>query len=129
MEIEYIKSLKQAKNITAKELANLTSIPEGTINNILNRKTENPTFETISKLIIALGGSLDALAGVKEKQKTGGEDVTAFIATVTQIYEKQIENLQKDKFYLFALLAVLLVFVFGVIAFDIFNGNVGWFRR
>ena len=129
MEIEYIKSLKQAKNVTVKELSNLTNIPEGTINNILNRKTENPTFETISKLVIALGGSLDALAGAKENQKTGGEDVTAFIATVTQIYEKQIERLQKDKFYLFALLAIVLVIVFAVLAIDVIDGSVGWIRH
>ncbi len=129
MEVEYIKTLKQAKKMTAKDLSNLTNIPESTINNILTRKTENPTFETISKMVIALGGSLDALAGAKESQKTGGEDVTAFIATVTQIYENQIKSLQKDKFYLFSLLAVVLVIVFVVLAIDVIDGNVGWIRH
>ncbi len=129
MEIEYIKSLKQAKNVTVKELSNLTNIPEGTINNILNRKTENPTFETISKLVIALGGSLDALAGAKQTQEAGGEDVAGFIATLTDMYEKQIERLQKDKFYLFTLLAVVLIIVFGVLAIDVIDGSVGWIRH
>lgn len=128
MEIEYIKSLKQAKNVTVKELSNLTNIPESTITNILNRKTENPTFETISKLVIALGGSLDALAGAKRKEKEG-EDVTAFIATLTDMYEKQIERLQKDKFYLFSLLAFVLVIVFVVLSIDVIDGNIGWIRH
>lgn len=129
MEVEYIKSLKQAKNVTVKELSNLTGYPESTINNVLTRKTEKPSFEMISKLVLALGGSLDALAGAKENQKTGGEDVTAFIATVTQIYENQIKSLQKDKFYLFALLAVVLIIVFGVLAIDVIDGSVGWIRH
>ena len=127
MEIEYIKSLKQAKKVTAKELSNLTKIPEDTINNILNRKTKNPTFETISKLIIALGGSLDALAGAEIKEKEG-EDVTAFISTVTQIYENQIKSLQKDKVALFSLLSVILVIVFAVLTVDLLHGGIGWFR-
>jgi len=129
MEIEYIKSLKQAKNVTVKELSNLTNIPESTITNILNRRTENPSFEIVSKLVIALGGSLDALAGAKENQKAGGEDVAGFIATLTDMYEKQIERLQRDKFYLFALLAIVLVIVFAVLAIDVIDGNVGWIRH
>ena len=129
MEIEYIKSLKQVKNVTVKELSNLTNIPESTITNILNRRTENPSFEIVSKLVIALGGSLDALAGAKENQKAGGEDVAGFIATLTDMYEKQIERLQKDKFYLFALLAIVLVIVFAVLAIDVIDGNVGWIRH
>ena len=103
MEIEYIKSLKQAKNVTVKELSKLTNIPESTITNILNGRTENPSFEIVSKLVIALGGSLDALAGAERKEEEG-EDVAEFIATLTDMYEKQIERLQKDKFYLFSLL-------------------------
>lgn len=129
MEVEYIKSLKQAKNVTVKELSNLTGYPESTINNVLTRKTEKPSFEMISKLVFVLGGSLDALAGAKESQKTGGEDVTAFIATLTDMYEKQIERLQKDKFYLFSLLAIVLVIVFAVLAIDVIDGNVGWIRH
>lgn len=129
MEIEYIRSLKQAKNITVRELSKLTNIPESTITNILNGRTENPSFEIVSKLVIVLGGSLDALAGVKENQKPGGEDVAAFIATITKIYEEQIKSLQKDKFYLFALLAIVLVIVFVVLAIDVINGNIGWIRH
>ncbi len=129
MEVEYIKMLKQAKNVTVKELSNLTGYPESTINNVLTRKTEKPSFEMISKLVLALGGSLDALAGVKESQKTGGEDVTAFIATVTQIYENQIKNERKDKFALFALLAVILIIIFAVLIIDVIDGSVGWIRH
>lgn len=127
MEIEYIKSLKQAKNVTVKELSNLTNIPESTITNILNRRTENPSFEIVSKLVIALGGSLDALAGAERKEKEG-EDVTALIATVTRIYENQIKNERKDKFALFALLSVVLVIVFAVLTVDLLHGGIGWFR-
>ena len=128
MEIEYIKSLKQAKNVTVKELSKLTNIPESTITNILNGRTENPSFEIVSKLVIALGGSLDALAGAERKEEEG-EDVAEFIATLTDMYEKQIERLQKDKFYLFSLLTIVLLIVFAVLAIDVIGGSVGWIRH
>lgn len=128
MEIEYIKSLKQAKNVTVKELSKLTNIPESTITNILNGRTENPSFEIVSKLVIALGGSLDALAGAERKEEEG-EDVAEFIATLTDMYEKQIERLQKDKFYLFSLLTIVLLIVFAVLAIDVIDGSVGWIRH
>ena len=128
MEIEYIKSLKQAKNVTVKELSKLTNIPESTITNILNGRTENPSFEIVSKLVIALGGSLDALADAERKEKEGG-DVAAFIATITQIYENQIKNERKDKYYLFRLLIVILVIIFIILAIDVIDGNIGWIRH
>lgn len=128
MEIDYIKSLKQAKKMTTKELSNLTNIPESTINNILTRKTENPTFETISKLVIALDGSLDALAGAKERHEEGAEDVTAFLATVTRIYEAEIADLKRDKKALFIFLATIVIVVFVVLAVDLLHGDIGWFR-
>lgn len=128
MEIEYIRSLKQAKNVTVKELSKLTNIPESTITNILNGRTENPSFEIVSKLVIALGGSLDALAGAEKKEEEG-EDVAEFIATLTDMYEKQIERLQKDKFYLFSLLTIVLLIVFAVLAIDVIDGSVGWIRH
>lgn len=136
MEIECIKAAKKAKGITTKQLSDLTNLSENTINNVLSRKTENPSFEVISKMAVALGISLNTLAGAKEKQETGGEDVAGFIATLTDMYEKQnkiyenqIKNERKDKFALFALLAVVLVIVFGVLAFDVLNGSIGWFRH
>lgn len=129
MEVEYIKALKEAKKATVKDLSKLTGYPESTINNVLTRKTEKPSFEMIAKLVLALDGSLDALAGAKQNQEAGGEDVTGFITTLTEMYEKQIDRMQKDKFYLFALLAVVLIIVFGVLAIDVINGSVGWIRH
>lgn len=136
MEIEFIKAAKKAKKITTKQLSDLTNLSENTINNVLSRKTENPSFEVISKMATALEISLDTLIGAKEKQEAGGEDVAGFIATLTDMYEKQnkiyenqIKNERKDKFALFALLAVILVIVFAVLAIDVIDGNVGWIRH
>ena len=86
MEVEYIKSLKQAKNLKVKDLAEMTGIPESTINNFLSRKTESPSFSMMSKLCIAVGGSLDEMYTGKSKDK-----IKEFsIESIKEMYEFQL---------------------------------------
>lgn len=76
----YIKSLKEAKKVTTKALSLLTNIPEPTINKILTGQTENPSFDSVTKLIIALGGSVDELLGINKANPN------------TEIYLKTIQD-------------------------------------
>lgn len=125
MEVEYIKSLKQAKNLKVKDLAEMTGIPESTINNFLSRKTESPSFSMMSKLCIAVGGSLDEMIGLKEivEKKAEEQSSKELLSSITDIYKEQIEdlkernndlkedkkNLTKEKFYLYGIIVVLII--------------------
>ena len=134
MEVEYIKSLKQAKNLKVKDLAEMTGIPESTINNFLSRKTESPSFSMMSKLCIAVGGSLDEMIGLKEivEKKAEEQSSKELLSSITDIYKEQIEdlkernndlkedkkNLTKEKFYLYGIIVVLIIleFILGLFA-------------
>lgn len=137
MVVEYIKSLKEAKKTTVKDLSNLTNIPESTINNILSRKTENPSFDVVSRLVLALDGSMDELTGIKKGMESGN-DLEA-IKAIREIYENQIASLRDDKQSqiaslnadkraLFCLLGVIIVAIIFFLGFDLLNGSIGWFR-
>lgn len=126
MVIEYIKALKQERKITVKELSNLTNIPESTINNLLSGKTENPSFEVVSSLVTALGGSVDVMLGIAKIE--ANDDTKDTVAAIREIYEKQIAALIRDKRALFALSSVLILFFLFCFAADMFNGRVGWFQ-
>lgn len=134
MEVEYLKSLKQAKNLTVKEWSDLSNVPESTINNILSRKTENPSFDIVATLILSAGGSVDKMLGI-EKDKTKETDVAEFLPTVTDLYEKRladkdtiIKQHEKEKKLLRYELIAVVLFVFVLFAIDIMHGGVGWFR-
>ena len=134
MEVEYIKSLKQAKNLKVKDLAEMTGIPESTINNFLSRKTESPSFSMMSKLCIAVGGSLDEMIGLKEivEKKAEEQSSKELLSSITDIYKEQIEdlkernsdlkedkkNLTKEKFCLYGIIVVLIIleFILGLFA-------------
>ena len=125
MEVEYIKSLKQAKNLKVKDLAEMTGIPESTINNFLSRKTESPSFSMMSKLCIAVGGSLDEMIGLKEivEKKAEEQSSKELLSSITDIYKEQIEDLKernndlkedkkyltKEKFCLYGIIVVLII--------------------
>ena len=134
MEVEYIKSLKQAKNLKVKDLAEMTGIPESTINNFLSRKTESPSFSMMSKLCIAVGGSLDEMIGLKEivEKKAEEQSSKELLSSITDIYKEQIEdlkernndlkedkkNLTKEKLCLYGIIVALifLEFILGLFA-------------
>ncbi len=63
MQVELITTLKTEKKISNKRIAEETGISESTISRILSRQVE-PKFEDVVRIAIAVGASLDALAGI-----------------------------------------------------------------
>jgi transcriptional regulator with XRE-family HTH domain len=134
LEVEYIKSLKEAKKLKVKDLAEMTGIPESTINNFLSRKTESPSFSMMSKLCIAVGGSLDEMIGLKEivEKKAEEQSSKELLSSITDIYKEQIEDLKernsdlkedkkyltKEKFCLYGIIVALIIleFILGLFA-------------
>ncbi|WP_158408511.1 helix-turn-helix domain-containing protein [Desulfosporosinus fructosivorans] len=59
MGLELVGKLKQAQGLKTDELAQLSGVPVGTLNKILNGQTKNPSLETVFALAHALGCSVD----------------------------------------------------------------------
>ena len=63
---EYLRWLKESGDFTQQQLSDKTGIPMGTIPKYFaNMDDESASFETVRKLVMAMGGSLDALAGIR----------------------------------------------------------------
>lgn len=79
---EYLRWLKESGDFTQQQLSDITGIPMGTIPKYFSgMEDESASFETVRKLVMAMGGSLDELAGVHrdpEPDPTG--DRSAVIA-------------------------------------------------
>lgn len=56
-----ISDLKSENKLTTEKLAQLSGVPRGTINKILNGETQNPTARTLRRLALALGCAPDSL--------------------------------------------------------------------
>ena len=128
---DYLNELKIKGNFTAGEIANLSGIPEATIRKILSGETADPRFDTVAKLISAMGGSLDEVAVKKGKLEIEANS----IVTLKEMYDDRINDIKgqvnllvrNNKILAFCTL-ILIAFIIGVVIFDVAVGSHGWVR-
>ena len=136
--LKKLKSLKEEKDLTNAEIAEISDVPLATVTRIFNGSTPNPQFDTIARITIALGGSLDLITGIT----TPGEQIPSRVESVMNSYadllkgkDDLIKELQEDKRHSRRLITKLMVFigafvgvVLFVLIFDMMNGHFGYFR-
>ena len=119
--------MKEKRGLTNQQLADLSGVPVGTVNRILSGQTDNPSFQTICDLVLAMDGSLDELAGI-EKAPEGPEAKARASQDLIHLYEKMIEHKNRWIHRLFVLACLLgSIFIFLVI-FDLMNPALGFVR-
>ena len=98
----YLNALKTKGNFTYENISNLSGIPEATVRNIITGKTEDPRFETVSAIVLAMGGSLDAIYTAAKHEDVEANAVIAIkeayeerISIIKETYEQRLA--EKDK--------------------------------
>ena len=128
MTSDYLKALKLKKNLTNQELSDLSGVPVGTINRIMANQTDNPSFQTVCDIVIALDGSLDERAGIRPKKDSEAENAK-YTPEIEAIYKQMIHSKDKWIFRLFVFSCVIVAFIVFLLIFDLLNPNIGFFRR
>ncbi len=59
MWLDNLKELKKKAGMSAKQIADKTSLPERTVTRIFSGDTDNPYVDTLHRIVTVLGGSLD----------------------------------------------------------------------
>ena len=121
-----LKELKDQRKLTNKQLSDLSGVPVGTINRIMAGQTDNPSFQTVCDMVMAMGGSLDELAGI---QTPGGGEPSPPGEDLIRLYERTIEGKEKWLYRLFFLCCVLVAVLLGVLIYDLTHPMVGFFRQ
>lgn len=121
---DYLNQLKSNGKYTWNDIANISGIPETTLRKIFSGETADPRFDTVAKIVTALGGSLD---DVLDKTKKGEQLETNTIFSLKEVYEDRIKDLKehnaslkKDKTILAIVAAILTIVLAGVLIVDIF---------
>ena len=149
----YLNALKNKGNFTYETISNLSGSPEATVKNIFSGKTEDPRFETVSAIVKAMGGSLDAIYTAAKKEDVEANAIIAIkeayeqrIEYIKEQYEtriadkdkhherlmaeaeKHIETIKLDKRW-FRLGFVISAFIFALLCIaELLNPNLGWLR-
>ena len=140
--LSQLQTLKEDKGLTSADIAKLSGVPEQTVKRIFNGTTPDPRFDTIAKITIALGGSLDIISGLRPETdfKPSTPVRKALSVSADLIGEKDVriaelkEELKRERraktiiLCCAAAFSVLFVSLLTFLIFDILNGNVGFIR-
>ena len=137
--LEKLRAMKEEKELTNAEISQLSNVPLPTVTRIFNGSTPNPTFETFAQIAIALGASLDEIAGLKVPEAT---PLTSPVETTLNSYAELLkekderirdlkdekEKMRKEKQRFALALAIIVGFLILILTVDIMNGHFGYFR-
>jgi transcriptional regulator with XRE-family HTH domain len=134
-----LSDLKKEKKMTNTEIARLANLPLATVTRIFNGSTPNPTFETFVHIAIALGASLDEIAGLKQSETPPIDapienTLTAYSDLLKEkddrICELKAERdkEKREKHRLFLVLFAVTIVSAVILTIDVLNGNFGYFR-
>lgn len=120
------ESLRAMKgNMTAQQIADKSGVPVATVNRVLQGLTENPGFDTVYKIVKAMGGSLNDL----------DEDRVCEPEGLTQLYERGLEYRERKIKKLERTIMIIAVFTFIVMAavivmlvYDMTHLSIGWIQ-
>lgn len=134
---EYLTTLKTKGNFSWSDLSKLSGLPDATIRKIFSGETSDPRFETVVKLVTAMGGSMDEIIeGVQEARPEMDEKE---IMAIKEVYEARIaelkasttghiESLKRDKHFLAMAVCILGAILVAALLIDLLVGSVGWIR-
>ena len=138
---EYLKFLKVNGGFSWNDISSASGLPEATIRKIFSGETADPRFETVVRIVSAMGGSLDKINAIEKVDKVEIDEDSKMKALVAikEVYEERIKDiktsseehinsLKRDKKILIIAIVVLSVFLLGALILDIVIGSIGWFR-
>ena len=99
----------------------------GTINRILSGQTDNPSFQTVCDLVMAMDGSLDELVGIQTETPPAEKRAQAS-QEILRLYEEMIATKNAWLLRLFVCLCVVTFAFLFVVIFDLMNPSIGFFR-
>ncbi|MDE6107516.1 MAG: helix-turn-helix domain-containing protein, partial [Oscillospiraceae bacterium] len=113
-----LREMKERCGLSNKELADRSGVSLPTVNRIMSGETDSPGYQTVCDLVMAMGGSLDELAGIRPTTEVqSGESV--------EFYKQLIS--EKDTWLkrLFIITCFLISVIVFVVIFDIMHPYIG----
>ena len=138
---EYLKYLKTNGNFSWHDISAASGLPEATIRKIFSGETADPRFETVVRLVSAMGGSLEKINAIEkiDNVEIPEDSQIKALKALKEVYEERIKDikqsssdhilsLKRDKKILIAVVCILSFLLIGALVYDLFIGSVGLLR-
>ena len=136
--LEKLKAFKEGKDLTNADIAKISNLPLATVTRIFNGSTPNPTFETFTQIAIALGVSLDEIAGLKEPDEPPiPSRIEMTLDSYSELLKEKDERIKelkdevkterKEKHRITGVFALFVTFVLVLLTIEILKNHFGHF--
>lgn len=128
---EKLRDLKNEKNMTIQEISDKSGVPTSTVSRIFSGQTDNPTFQNICDIVVAMGGSLDRLAGITTDEHPEYDPNAVMLQLCRERVEDKDREVKKWTKVIRTLWIAFIALVFIVtimLMIDILNPNIGYIR-
>ena len=116
-----LNQLKEKRGLSNQQIADKSGVSLSTVQRIMSGQTASPSYQDVADIVVALGGSLDAMEGIEHPQEKTPEKLI-------ELYERMLErNRRYIKFLFFTLLALVAVIIILAII-DLAYSDIGYFR-
>ena len=120
---EHLRAMKDTSSMTAQQVADKSGVPVATVNRVLQGLTENPGFDTVCKLVKAMGGSLNDL----DEGKVGEpEGLTQLYERGLEYREQKIKKLERTIIIIAVFAFIVMAAVIGMLVYDMMHLDKGW---
>lgn len=116
-----LNQLKEKRGLSNQQISEKSGVSLSTVQRIMSGQTASPSYQDVADIVVALGGSLDAMEGIEHPQEKTPEKVL-------ELYERMVERQRRYiKFLFFTLLAlVAIIIILSII--DLAYSDIGYFR-
>ena len=134
--VEKLKAIRDDKGLTNVEISKLSEIPLATITRVFNGSTPNPTFETISRIALAMGVTLDELIGLKQPNE---QPIASPVENTLNSYsellkdkddrikelKEELKTERKEKHRIIGVFALFIAFVLLLLTIEVLKNHFG----
>ena len=130
MNLDLINDAVKEKGLSLEQLEAISSVPKSTLARVLNGSTANPQFQTVADIAVALGLSLDDVAGIESADPGKRQQVVHHVqsAEVNMLYRSMIHERDMRIKRLTIAVVVLVLFQMFRWTVDVSNPQLGWIR-
>ena len=116
---DYLHALKDAGDYSWADISSVSGYPESTIRKIFSGETADPRFETVAKIVLAMGGDLgEAISHSKKKEIEVSSTISLKESCDQRLADQMeyIDSLKRDKKVLSIAVAVLTSIIIIILA-------------
>lgn len=91
---EKLNEMKADSHMTIQQIADKSGVPVSTVTRIISGTTDNPSFAAVKEIVVAMGGSLDYLAGIISNRDSELAETTRVLEEKSRILQEREKTMQ-----------------------------------